>query len=79
MKNPIPPTWNITVRPIVEKHKARGGIVLLFGDERHACASYGITKADCRKMRDLLDNIVDGLEDGSLPVWEEGLPPGIKQ
>ncbi len=51
--------------------RARGVIVLTFGDGRVAGSSYGMTRQECRALGKTLDAIVDGLLKGELPLPQE--------
>lgn len=67
----IPPVASIHLKPIAGVLQARGVILLAFDKERSACASYGVTKDECRQMARLLDEIADQIDDGKLKVWDD--------
>ena len=54
---------------ICDSVKARGVIVLAFSKDKVAGASYGETKAECKQIGYTLDQIIEDLRGGRLPVW----------
>lgn len=67
----IPPIAQVHLKPLAGVLQARGIIVLAFDWDRSACASYGVTKAECKQMARLLDEIADQIDDGKLQVWDK--------
>lgn len=53
--------------------KARGVIILAFSADNVAGASYGETRAECKQMGYTMDCIVDAINEGRIPVWEDRL------
>lgn len=49
-------------RCLARQYGARGVVVLVFDQDRVAGASYGETKAECKKLGKVLDGIVDELQ-----------------
>lgn len=56
-------------RWIARQYGARGVVVLVFDGERVAGASYGETKAECKKLGQVLDGIVDELQLEGPSAW----------
>ncbi len=56
-------------RWLARQYEARGVVVLVFDGERVAGASYGETKAECRKLGQVLDGIVDELQLEGPAAW----------
>lgn len=50
------------------KHRRRGVIVLAFGGEDFACASYGMTREACAAMKTVVDQIASEIECGRVEV-----------
>ena len=67
----IPPIAQVHLKPMAGVLQARGVILLAFDKERSACASYGVTKAECKQMARLLDEIADQIDAGKLVPWDE--------
>jgi hypothetical protein len=55
-------------KEIAKKHNANGVLILCFDDKNFLSASFGITKAECRKYGKLLEDIADLIESGELSV-----------
>jgi hypothetical protein len=56
-------------RWLARQYGARGVVVLVFDGERVAGASYGETKAECKKLGKVLDGIVDELQLEGPSAW----------
>lgn len=56
-------------RALCDSLKARGVIVLAFDEDAVRGSSYGETKHECKQIAYTLDQIVEALESGHLPVW----------
>ena len=54
---------------ICDSVKARGVIVLAFSDDNVAGASYGETKAECKQIAFTLDEIIEAIQEGQIPIW----------
>jgi hypothetical protein len=54
---------------ICDSLNARAVIILAFSEDGIAGASYGETKRECQQVGYTLDNIVEALEGGLIPVW----------
>jgi hypothetical protein len=67
----IPPVPFVHLKPLAGVLQARGIIVLAFDKDRSACASYGVTKDECRQMARLLDEIADQIDAGKLVPWDD--------
>lgn len=61
-------------RRLCEEHGARQVIVLCFDGESVAGASYGATREECADVAAVLDVLVDGMLDRSIPV-PGAIPP----
>ena len=57
-------------RQLCQKLRVRGVIVIALTDDDVSGASYGETRSECAKVGKTLDRIVNGIIDGSIPVWE---------
>lgn len=62
---------NLTIneaKAIAQKHKAQGVVILSFDmiEGKYAGVSYGVTKAECKVMGTLLDNVATQLSEGKL-------------
>ena len=56
-------------RWLARQYGARGVVVLVFDQDRVAGASYGETKAECKKLGQVLDGIVDELQLEGPSAW----------
>lgn len=56
-------------RRICESLKARAVIILALSEDGVAGASYGQTKLECKQTAYTLEVIMEGLEEGDIPVW----------
>lgn len=56
-------------RWLTRQYGARGVVVLVFDGEQVAGASYGETKAECKKLGKVLDGIVDELQREGPSAW----------
>ena len=64
------PTIN-DAKELAYLHRKTGVAVLHFGGGKFGFASYGMTRAQCRAMGALMDQIADMIETGEIVVPEE--------
>ena len=57
-------------RAICAANQARGVIILAFTADSVGGVSYGDTKAECKQLAYTLDNIIDKINEGHIPVWQ---------
>ena len=57
-------------RAICDAVKARGVIVLAFSKDNVAGASYGETKAECKQLARVMDDMILSIQMGDIQVWE---------
>lgn len=56
-------------RWLARQYGARGVVVLVFDEDHVAGASYGETKAECKRLGHVLDGIVDDLQLRGPAAW----------
>ena len=56
-------------RWLTQQYGARGVVVLVFEHERVSGASYGETKAECKKLGNVLDSILDEFQLEGPDAW----------
>jgi hypothetical protein len=56
-------------RWLTRQYGVRGVVVLVFEHERISGVSYGETKAECKKLGQVLDSIVDELQLEGPDAW----------
>lgn len=57
-------------KQICESLNARAVIVLMLDQEAIAGSSYAQTKAECKQAGETLDEIINAIDTGKIPVWE---------
>ena len=60
-------------RAICSANQARGVIILAFTDDAIGGVSYGDTKSDCKQLAYTLDSIIDKINEGHIPVWQDSM------
>lgn len=65
----------VDAKNLVYRYLRRGVIILTFDGRRVHTASYGMTRGDCERMRDVSEQIHDLIACGEIEMLPEPAPP----